>query len=403
MADAEERGPLAGMRVVELAHIMAGPACGLMLADLGAEVVKVEKPEGDDSRRFLPPEVNGESAAFMMMNRNKRGVALDLKQAEARAVLRRMLREAHVVVENYRIGTMEKLGLGYETLRQDNPKLIYCAISGFGRTGPYADRGGFDLIAQGMSGLMSITGERPGRPPVKVGAPVSDITAGILGALGIVAAYARMLHTGEGQMVDTSLFEAAIVHTYWQSAIAFATGIAPGPLGSAHPLNAPYQAFPTADGWINVGAANQNNWERLLAVLDAPDLAEDGRFASNALRMANLPTLVDVLAPIFAARSSADWLARLEAAGVPAGPVLAVDEMHRDRQTLARAMVLDIDHPTAGRTRAIGNPVKLSGGPGVAARPAPRLGEHTREVLAELGYGAAEVDRLIETGAAVAL
>jgi crotonobetainyl-CoA:carnitine CoA-transferase CaiB-like acyl-CoA transferase len=238
---------------------------------------------------------------------------------------------------------------------------------------------------------------------VKVGAPVSDITAGILGALGVVAAYARMLRTGEGQMVDTSLFEAAIVHTYWQSAIAFATGVAPGPLGSAHPLNAPYQAFATADGWINVGAANQSNWERLLAVLDAPELAEDGRFASNALRMANLPALVDLLAPIFTARSSADWLARLEAAGVPAGPVLAIDEMHRDPQTVARAMVLDIDHPTAGRTKAIGNPIKLSGGSDVTTRPAPRLGEHTREVLAELGYGEAEIDRLIATGAAIAL
>jgi crotonobetainyl-CoA:carnitine CoA-transferase CaiB-like acyl-CoA transferase len=339
----------------------------------------------------------------MMMNRNKRGVALDLKQAEAGAVLKRMLRGAHVVIENYRIGTMEKLGLGYEMLRQENPKLIYCTISGFGRTGPYAERGGFDLIAQGMSGLMSITGEGPGRPPVKVGAPVSDITAGILGALGVVAAYARMLQTGEGQKVDTSLFEAAIVHTYWQSAIAFATGVAPGPLGSAHPLNAPYQAFATADGWINVGAANQSNWERLLAVLDAPELAEDGRFASNALRMTNLPALVELLAPIFATRSSADWLARLEAAGVPAGPVLSIDEMHRDPQTLARAMVLDIDHPAAGPTKAIGNPIKLSGSSGVATRPAPRLGEHTREVLADFGYDEPEIDWLIAAGAAIAL
>ncbi|MGH6924380.1 MAG: CaiB/BaiF CoA transferase family protein, partial [Propylenella sp.] len=214
------KGPLDGVRVIELAHIMGGPVCGLMLADLGADVIKVEKPAGDDTRHFLPPDVNGESAAFMMMNRNKRSIVLDLKQERDRDIVRRLLRKADVVVENYRRGTMERLGLGYETLRAENPGLIYCEISGFGRTGPYSDRGGFDLIAQGMSGLMSITGEGPDRPPVKVGAPVTDITAGILAALGVCAAYARQLRTGEGQVVDTSLFEAGIVQTYWQSAMA---------------------------------------------------------------------------------------------------------------------------------------------------------------------------------------
>jgi crotonobetainyl-CoA:carnitine CoA-transferase CaiB-like acyl-CoA transferase len=208
------QGPLVGLRVVELAHIMAGPVCGLMLADLGAEVIKVEKvPGGDDSRRFLPPDIGGESAAFMMMNRNKRGIAVDLKHEEGKAVLRRLLKSADVVIENYRKGTMERLGLGYDTLKQENPGLIYCEISGFGRTGPYAERAGFDLIAQGMSGLMSITGEDPGRPPVKVGAPVTDITAGILGALGVVAAVVARQTSGRGQRVDTSLFEAGIVQT----------------------------------------------------------------------------------------------------------------------------------------------------------------------------------------------
>jgi crotonobetainyl-CoA:carnitine CoA-transferase CaiB-like acyl-CoA transferase len=231
------------MRVIELAHIMAGPACGLMLADMGADVIKVERLAGDDTRRFLPPDIRGESAAFMMMNRNKRGMALDLKHPDGRAALMRLVATADVLIENYRAGTMAGLGLGYETLKERNPALIYCEISGFGRTGPYAERGGFDLIAQGMSGLMSITGEGPGRPPVKVGAPVTDITAGILAAMGVLAAYANRLKTGLGQRVDTSLFEAGIVHTYWQSAIAFATGQSPGPLGSAHPLNAPYQAL----------------------------------------------------------------------------------------------------------------------------------------------------------------
>lgn len=396
---AAARGPLAGMKVVELAHIMAGPVCGMMLADMGADVVKVEKPEGDDTRRFLPPDINGESAAYMMMNRNKRGIVLDLKSEDGKAVLRRMLETADVVIENYRMGTMEKLGLGYETLRKANPGLIYCEISGFGRTGPYAGRGGFDLIAQGMSGLMSITGEGAGRPPVKSGAPVTDITAGILGALGCAAAYARKLQTGEGQRVDTSLFEAGITHTYWQSAIAFATGVAPGPLGSAHPLNAPYQAFRTADGWINLGAANQKNWERMLAVIGAEELASDERFVDNHRRMQNLPALAAILDGHFSTGTSSEWLARLEAAGVPAGPVLDVSEMHRDPQTRHREMVVETTHPKAGPVKAIGLPIKFSETPGGVTRPAPLLGQHSREVLTEHGWDDEAIDALLAAGA----
>ncbi|MBK0400311.1 CoA transferase [Limibaculum sp. M0105] len=395
-------GPLEGCRVVELAHVMAGPVCGLMLADMGADVIKLEKPNGDDTRRMVPPTVNGESAAFLMMNRGKRGVALDLKAPEAAEALRRLLRDADVVIENYRMGTMEKLGLGYESLRALNPGLIYVSISGFGRTGPYADRGGFDLIAQGMSGLMSITGEGPGRPPVKVGAPVSDITAGILAAMGVAAAYAHKLRTGEGQVVDTSLFEAAITHTYWQSAIAFATGEAPGPMGSAHPLNAPYQAFQTADGWVNVGAANQRNWERLVAIIGAPGLAADPRFATNAERMAHRGELEAELNAILRTRPTAEWLEAFDAGGLPAGPVLDVSQMHADPQTRARDMVVSTDHPVAGRVEAIGLPVKFSATPGGATAPAPLLGQHTREVLAEAGYTADEIAGMIASGAAVA-
>ena len=397
------RGPLAGLKVIELAHIMAGPVCGLMLADMGADVIKVEKvPGGDDSRRFVPPDIDGEPAAYMMMNRNKRGIAVDLKSAGGKAVLRRLLSTADVVIENYRRGTMERFGLGYETLKHDNPGLIYCEISGFGRTGPYAERGGFDLIAQGMSGLMSITGEAPGRPPVKVGAPITDITAGILGAMGVAAAYAHRLRTGEGQRVDTSLFEAGIVHTYWQSAIAFATGVSPGPMGSAHPLNAPYQAFRTADGWINIGAANQANWLRLLEVLDATDLTEDPRFAGNAQRMSHLGELTEVLGRYFPRRTTADWLERLEAARVPAGPVLTVGEMHADPQTRARDMVVTVDHSRVGPVQTLGLPVKFSETAGGIVRGAPVLGQHTREVLGENGYDGAEIEKLIAEGAVVA-
>ncbi len=263
-------GPLAGMRVLELAQIMAGPTAGMMLADMGADVVKVEKlPGGDDSRDYKEPRVNGVSAPFLMLNRNKRGIAVDLKKPKGKEVLLRLVRDADVLTENYRRGTLEKLGLGYGVLAAANPGLIYCAVSGYGRDGPYGDKGGFDLIAQGVAGLMSITGE-PGGPPAKTGNSVADINAGILAALGILAAWAHKLRTGQGQVVDTSLMEAALQQTYWHATYAFATGASPGPTGSAHILTAPYQAFRARDGWINVGGANQANWERIADVLGIP-------------------------------------------------------------------------------------------------------------------------------------
>lgn len=398
---AKSQGPLSGLKVVELSHIMAGPVCGMMLADMGAEVIKVEKPTGDDTRRSLPPDIRGESAAFLMMNRNKRGLCLDLKKEAARVALRRLLQQSDVVIENFRKGTMEKLGLGYEALARENPGLIYCAVSGFGRSGPYAERGGFDLVAQGMSGLMSITGEGPGRPPVKVGAPISDITAGILAALGVVSAYVHRLASGRGQVVDTSLFEAAIVHTYWQSAIAFATGVSPEPMGSAHPLNAPYQSIRTADGWINIGAANQANWQRLIAILERPELGTDPRFSGNGDRMANRDALIEALTAVFRTRSTADWLERLEAGGLPAGPVLSITQMHQDPQALARGMIVETEHPVAGPTKALGLPIAFGETPGRVRRPAPLLGEHTRAILSEIGYAGPELEALLADGAAI--
>ena len=396
-------GPLRGMKVIELAHIMAGPTCGLMLADMGADVIKVEKiPGGDDSRRFLPPDIKGEAASFMMLNRNKRGIAVNLKKTKGKEIIKHLLKTADVVIENYRMDTMDKLGLGYDSLKKANPGLIYCAISGFGRTGPYAERGGFDLIAQGMSGLMSITGEAPGRPPVKMGAPITDITAGLLGAMACSAAYAHKLKTGEGQKIDTSLFEAGIIHTYWQSAIGLATGKAPGPMGSAHPLNSPYQAFQTSDGWITVGAANQRNWLIFLNAIQAQKIAEDPRFKDNVNRMKNLKELEKALRPIIIERSTDEWLKRFEDAGVPAGPVLNVNQMQNDPQTLAREMVVKVNHSSVGSVKTIGVPVKFSKTPCRLKEGAPIYGEHTREVLEEYGYKAKAIEEMIKNEIVIA-
>ena len=395
-------GPLAGVKVLELAQIMAGPTCGLMLADLGADVIKVERvPGGDDTRKMDRPSVRGESASFMAMNRNKRGIALNLKLPAAQEALKRMAARADVITENYRKGTMEKLGVGYETLRVVNPGIIYVSISGYGRTGPYADRGGYDLIAQGMSGLMSVTGEA-GRAPVKSGGPVCDINAGILGALGVVSAYVHRLKTGEGQLVETSLFEAGIQQMYWQAAIYFATGEVPGPTGSAHILSAPYQAFRAADGWLNIGGANQANWERMCRVLGARDWLEEPRFRSNADRMKHLDALVPLMNARLKDRKVDELIKALEAEGVPCGRINSIADVAADPQALARDMVVELEHPRAGRTRALGLPVKLSRTPGKVSRPAPVLGQHTREVLEEFGFSRAEIDTLVESGAAVA-
>ncbi len=394
------KGPLAGVRVVDLTHVMAGPTCTLMLADMGADVIKVERPPGGEESRSdtEPYNVGGVSSAFMMMNRNKRGVAIDLKSDGGKRVLRRLLGRADVLVENYRRGAMDRLGLGYEEVHKAFPRLVYCSISGFGRSGPDADRAGFDLIAQGIAGLMAITGEGPGRPPAKVGAPLTDITAGILGAMGILAALHYRDRSGEGQMVDTSLLEAGVIQTYWQSAIAFAGG-ATGPMGSAHPLSAPYQAFETADGWITVGAANQLNWLRFVDAIGAEDIAGDPRFATNAGRMANRAELEALLNRVFRTGPSAQWLDRLAGAGVPAGPINGIDDMHRDPQVLARGMIAEVDHPEAGRVKTLGLPVKFSATPGGVTRPAPRLGEHTRAVLGEAGFSDDEIDDLAAEGA----
>ena len=391
-------GALAGMRVLELAQIMAGPTCGMMLADLGADVIKIEKTDGgDDARGYRDPRINGVSAPFLMLNRNKRAIALDLKTAEGKAVLLRMVRDADVLIENFRKGTLEKLGLGYDVLSEINPGLIYCAISGYGRTGPAADKGGFDLIAQGYTGLMSITGEEGG-PPLRTGNSIADINAGILAAFGILAAYQHKQKTGRGQIVETSLIEAGLQQLYWHAAIHFATGESPGPSGSAHVLATPYQAFPTQDGHIIVGGANEKNWERIAQVLGRPEWLSDPRYRLNSDRMRHRDTLLPAMAEILRTKPSAEWLAAFDAAGVPAGPVHSIGEALSHPQTLAREMVVEQQHPEAGPVKSIGLPIKLSETPAQYRRPPPRLGEDTRALLAECGYGEAEIARMLRAG-----
>jgi crotonobetainyl-CoA:carnitine CoA-transferase CaiB-like acyl-CoA transferase len=399
----ETMGPLSGLKVIDLTHVMAGPTCTLMLADMGAEVIKIEKiPAGDDTRYMVPPKIGNVAASFLMMNRNKKGIALDLKTPGGVKVLRRLIESADVLVENFGPGVMDRLGFGYADLTKDHPALIYCSLSGFGRTGPYKHRRGFDLVAQAMSGIMSFTGEGPGRAPVKCGAPLSDITAGLLAAMGILAAYTHRLKTGEGQWVETSLFEAALVQTYWQAAIAMATGVAPAAMGSAHPLNAPYQAFEASDKWIVVGGANQKNWLRTLDVLGATELAKDPRFLTGADRMANLIELEALLTENFKAKSAEQWLTALEEAGVPCAPVNDMLQALVDPQTIAREMVVEVEHTTLGKVSTMGLPIKFSRTPGKVRTGAPLFGEHTGEVLGAYGFGADEIAALCQEGAIAA-
>ncbi len=384
--------------MLDLTQIMAGPYCTMMLADMGADVVKVEKPNGgDDTRRMGPPFIEGESAAFLGINRNKRSIVIDLRSDPGRELAQRMARESDVLVQNFRPGSLDRMGLGYEQVREINPTIVYCTISGFGATGPYAQRGGFDLVTQGMSGLMSVTGHAGG-PPAKVGVPLCDLNAGMFGAIGILTAYISRLRTGQGQHVDTSLLEGGIAYTFWESAMFFATGEVPEPKGSAHRLTAPYQAFETSDGYVNIGAANQANWERLCAAIDRDELASDPRFIEPRDRMNNLDELVSTLETTFAQHSSDHWLKTLEAAGVPAGPINDLAEVYADPQVRAREMMVETEHPIAGRVKNIGIPIKLSETPGRFQRPAPTLGQHTNEVVTELGCSPNEIDKLRSEG-----
>ncbi len=392
--------PLDSLKVIDASQILAGPYCTMLLADMGADVIKVEKPTGgDDTRRMGPPFINGESAAFLAMNRNKRSIVLNLKSDDGVTAIKRLLSDADVFIENYRAGAMDRAGLGYNPLSKINPALIYCSISGFGRTGPYSQRAGFDLVAQGMSGVMSFTGI-PNSPPVKVGVPMADLNAGLYAAYGILTAYINRLKTGAGQYLEVSILEAAIAYTVWESSSYWATGNTPGPLGSAHRLSAPYQALRTSDGYINLGAPNQSNWERLCQAIGRADLLDQPQYSDNAGRLTNQTQLESDLEQTFAQHSTDHWMEVLNQAGVPCGPIYDMQQVWDDPHVASREMRVDLEHPAAGTVPNIGLAAKLYGSPGSIRTAAPQLGQHTREVLADAGYSDAEIDRMFNDGAA---
>jgi crotonobetainyl-CoA:carnitine CoA-transferase CaiB-like acyl-CoA transferase len=391
---------LENLTVVDLTQVMAGPFCCQLLGDLGAEVIKVEPVgRGDATREATGHRLpHGESAAFVAVNRNKRSVAIDLRSAGGLDVFRRLVRSADVVVESFRPGVAARLGIDYAALREVNARLVYASISGFGQTGPYAPRPGYDLIAQAMSGIMSVTGD-PSGPPAKSGVPVADLSAGLLCAVGILSACLSRTVTGRGQAVDTSLYDAALAMSVWETSELWATGQAPARLGSAHRINAPYEAFPTRDGYLTIGANNDRLWQRLCAVLDRPDLLADPRFATNTDRVRNRASLAGELARSLSEKDTQEWVDRLLAAGVPAGPIRNYAESCADPHTLAREMVVELDHPTEGKVRSLGIPVKLSDTAGTIRHAPPRLGEHTDEILRAAGYSDAQIEALRAEGA----
>jgi formyl-CoA transferase len=383
------RTALDGIRVLDFSQVMAGPFCAMLLCDMGADVIKVEAPGGDSTRRMAGSQ-GQDSAAFNAVNRGKRGIVIDLKAKDGPELVMRLARDADVLIENYRPGVMAQRGLGYGQLREVNPRLVYASISGYGQTGPDAAKGGFDLVAQGVSGIMSVTGEAGGAP-VKAGIPITDLGAGLFALAGILGALQERSRSGLGQHVDTSLVEAGVALSVWEAAQYFSGAGVPRPLGSAHRMSAPYQAIRCADGYITLGAANDRLFERLCELLGHPEWSKDSRFVSDSSRVTNHHVLADQIETVTRAQSRQHWLTRLEERGIPCGPINTYAETMADPHILSRGMVVETEHPTLGRLRTLGPPVKLSRTPLVTGRPAPLLGQHTDEVLREAGFTADEI------------
>ncbi len=390
-------GPLAGTFVLDVTHVMAGSYCGLLLSLMGAEVVKVERAGGGDDLRRNQTLSGGAFRPHDAVNHGKRSLALDLRDPRGADVLRRLADRADAFVENYRPGTLARLGIGPEALRERNPRLVTCSITGFGASGPEAEQPGFDLVAQGTAGIMSLTGE-PGRPPVVAGVPLSDLNAGSFAALGILSALLERGRTGRGQHVDTSLFEAALAYTVWESATWFDTGQVPGPAGSSHRLGSPYAAFPTADGFLTLGAATQSNWERLCRAIGRPELAVDARFTNGLDRLRNKPDLFAELEALFATDTTEAWVARLRAEGVPSGAVRNIAEAHASPQARAREMSVSLGTHDGRERRVIGTPVKLSRTPWRVSGRVAAYGEDGEAVLRGAGFSDAEIASLREAG-----